>query len=216
MTQVEKESTNKKLIEFILSFPFPYADILREQITAFSVSNIQYPDCYTIVFDRTEEVRQLPLWLPAMPQGCQVIKESGPISCHLYVESGFVVQFEVVDMGMNEIDWEYFWGHKPIFDVEYDSTTICNYLTVEEVKISRVYVGHRHVHFAVDTSSGHHTVSLWDCDIQTLQIPDNEFYCHIEIYCLNKGNLRYLLKSDDNSIVIECSMLCLQDGLIIK
>lgn len=122
MHYINENELAQALIDFFLSFPIPtlYKDILKEQIAGSSYYIEQYCDCIKILFQKNPNSKTLPLWLPTMLQGCQILKENGPISCQLYVENGYVVQFEVVDMGLNEIDWNYFWSHKPIFDIEYN------------------------------------------------------------------------------------------------
>ncbi len=52
-------------------------------------------------------MRAFPLGIPTLLQDGQVLKDSGPILFSLFVEKRYVVQFEVVDMGLNEIDWEF-------------------------------------------------------------------------------------------------------------
>lgn len=214
MEEFSYNAINKKLIDYLMHFPFPYIDILREQIAACRITNEWYSDCYIIHFHRNENTRQLPLWLPTVSQGCQVLKENGPLSCQLYIESGYIVQFEVIDMGMNKIDWEYLWSHKPIFDVEYDLSTIINYLTTEKLIISKIRVKQQYVYLDVNSYTGNHTVCLWNCNILELNLLQSKHYCCIDI-CVTE-NHRYLVKSDDNNLVIECSIICLQDGLIIE
>lgn len=214
MNQVLCNAINSKLIDYIMRFPFPYIDILREQISVCEITNEWYSDCYIIHFHRKGNTRQLPQWLPTAPQGCQVIKEGGPISCQLYVESGYIVQFEVVDMGMNEIDWDYLWSHKPIFEVEYDFPTICSYLAAGSIRISKIHIGQQYVYLAVDTTARSHTICLWDCNILSPGLLYSEHYCRIDICVSKKNNHRYLVKLDDNP-VLECSLVCLQDGLTI-
>lgn len=202
---------NRKLIDYLMRFPFPYIDILREQIAACQITNEWYPDCYIIHFHRKKEAKQLPLWLPTVPQGCQVLKENGPLSCQLYIESGYVVQFEVVDMGMNDIDWEHLWSHAPIFDFEYDLPTICSYLSTEKLRISKIHVGQQNVHLNVESAVRNYTVCFWNCNILSADLLYNAHHCSINVFCSGRDNHRYLVKFDDK-LVLECSLVCLQDG----
>ena len=197
-----------------MCFPFPYIDILREQIAVCQITNECYSDCYIIHFHRKKNTRQLPLWLPTVPQGFQVLKENGPLSCQLYIESGYIVQFEVVDMGMNTIDWDYLWSHEPVFDKEYNLLTICRYLTTEKLRVSKIHIGQQYVYLKVDATTRSHTVCLWDCNILSPNLLNNEHYCCIDICASEKDDHRYLVKFDDNP-VLECSLVCLQDSLII-
>ena len=215
MNQANIDSLNKKLIRLILSFPFPFMDILHEQVSASTISNEVYKDCYTILFEKKENVRLLPNWLPTVPQGCQILKESGPFSCQLYIESGHIVQFEVVDMGLNELDWDYFWTHKPIYDVEYDTTRIYSCLKGIEASISRFRIGDDYALIEVNTQAGHHTICLWDCDIRAFQIPPDPYFCRFDILQNFQSKRQFILKSDDKLVEIECSLICLQDCLHI-
>lgn len=206
---------NAKLIDYVMRFPFPYIDIIREQIAACQITNEWYSDCYIIHLKRlNNNTKQLPLWLPTVPQGCQVLKENGPLVCHLYIEAGYVVQIEVVDMGMNEIDWEYLWSHDPIFDSEYDLQTVCSCITVQKLHISKVHIGKNFVFLKVGTTDRTHTVCLWGCNILSLSLLNSLHDCHIDI-CASKGNNpRYVIKFDDCP-VLDCALICLQDGLNI-
>lgn len=212
MEPVLCNAINRRLIDYIMHFPFPYIDILREQIAVCQITNEWHSDCYIIHFHRKKNTKQLPLWLPTVPQGCQVFKENGPLLCQLYIESGYIVQFEVIDMGMNEIDWEYLWSHKPFFDVVYDFTTICSYLTTEKISISKVHIGQQYVFLMVDTAARSHTVCLWNCNILSLNLLYSIHHCRMEICILEKDSHRYLIKLDDNP-VLKCSLVGLQDGL---
>lgn len=212
MDSIVCDAINTKLIDYIMRFPFPYIDVLREQIAACQMTNEWYSDCFIIHFHHKKNTKQLPLWLPTVPQGCQILKESGPLICQLYVESGFIVQFEVVDMGMNEIDWEYMWTHKPIFDVEYDLSTIHSCLTTEKIRISKVHNGQQYVYLKVDTTTGSHTICLWNCNILSPDLLCSSSNSCVNISALEKDKYRYLIKFGDNP-VIECSLVCLQDGL---
>lgn len=111
----------QSLLRFLIEFPLPtsYRMILREQIMSSVLHIEQYTDCFKILFENKRDTNMFPLDLPTLLQGGQILKESGPISFQLFVENGYVVQFEVVDMGLNEIDWEYFWTHSPVYDIEY-------------------------------------------------------------------------------------------------
>ena len=212
MEPVLCNTINRRLVDYILQFPFPYIDILREQIAVCQITNEWYADCYVMQFHRRKNIKQLPLWLPTVPQGCQVLKENGPLLCQLYVESGYIAQFEVIDMGMNEIDWEYLWSHKPLFDVEYDLSTICSCLTTEKISITKVHVGQQYVYLKIDTTAGSHTVCFWDCNILSLTLLHGVHYCSMDINIID--NHRYLVRFDDNP-VLECSLVYIQDSLSI-
>lgn len=111
----------QSLLSFLLTFPLPnsYRAILQEQILRSSIHVEQYNDCFKLLFENNRDAREFPPGLPTLLQGGQVLKDSGPISFQLFVEKGYIVQFEVVDMGLKKIDWDYFWAHTPIYDVEY-------------------------------------------------------------------------------------------------
>ena len=104
------------LIAYLLQLPIPYIDIVKEQIEDCLVSNEVYSDCFIIHFLPKGNVRALPAWLPTLLQSTHTSKENGPICCQVFVDRGHVVQFEVVDMGLNEIDWAYFF-HMNLFRI---------------------------------------------------------------------------------------------------
>ena len=111
-----------KLICFMLDFPMPkqLKEILQEQVACSTYTVERYDDCWKILFEKPHAARVFPAWTPHLLQGCELVKDNGPFVCQLFVEQGYVVQFEVVDMGRNKIDWEYFWRLKPVFEVDYD------------------------------------------------------------------------------------------------
>lgn len=207
---------NTKLIDYVMRFPFPYIDIIREQIAACQITNEWYSDCYKIHFKRlNNDVKQLPLWLPTVPQGCQVLKENGPLVCLLYIEAGYIVQIEVINMGMNEIDWEYLWSHKPVFDIEYDFSTICGYLTSEKLKIFNTHIDEDYVYLKVGTADKTHIICLWGCVILSPPLLQSLQYCSVDICVSKKDNHRYVVKFDDFP-VLECALVCLHNTLIIN
>ena len=193
-----------------MQFPFPYIDTLREQIAACQLTNEWHPDCYIVHFHVNKQVRQLPLWLPTVPQGCQVLKKDGPLSCQLYIEQGYVVQFDVVDMGMNTIDWEYLWSHEPIFDFEYDLSTICNYLESEALSLSCIHTAHQCAYLTMKGTKRNRTICLWNYSALSLEGLSSEYSCPIRIYYYPNEPLPYLVKSDDGRILIKSSLVCLQ------
>ena len=205
---------NEKLLHYILRFPFPYLDVLREQVLACQITNEWYSDCYIIHFHQKKNVKPLPLWLPIVPQGFQILKENGPLLCQLYIEHGYIVQLEVIDMGMNEIDWEYLWSHKPLFDIEYDFSAICRYLTDKKPRISQIHISQQHVYLKMCATAESHTIGLWNCNILSSNLLCNLSNSCVDICALEKDHYRYLIKIDDNP-VIECSLVCLQDRLAI-
>lgn len=111
----------RSLIDFILRLPLPesYGEILREQIANSTIRTERYSDCLKILFMANQNTKSFPLGLPTLLQGGQIITDRAPISFHLFVENGYVVQFEVVDMGLEKIDWGYFWSHTPVYDIKY-------------------------------------------------------------------------------------------------
>lgn len=121
MKQLDVHNLIKALHIFILSFPFPgeYDKIIRDQLCTSLIDIEQYHGCFKMLFKIDENASVLPTTMPTLLQGGQILKDDGPISFQLFVENGYVVQFEVVDMGLNEIDWDYFFQHNPIFDIKY-------------------------------------------------------------------------------------------------
>ena len=121
MEQWDTQDLVKALHIFILSLPFPreYDKAIRDQISTSLITLEQYPECFKMLFTINQKATVLPSKLPTLLQGGQILKDNGPLSFQLFVENGYVVQFEVVDMGGNVIDWDYFFQHTPILDIEY-------------------------------------------------------------------------------------------------
>ena len=121
VNNLDRDRQINRLLQFLLQMPMPnfYRTILREQVSCSSVIVEEYVDCLKILFEDNHRASMFPLGLPTLLQGGQVLKDSGPISFHVFVEKGYLVQFELVDMGLNNIDWDYFWSHTPIYDVDY-------------------------------------------------------------------------------------------------
>lgn len=209
------DPVDRKLIDFLMKFPFVYMDILREQIAACEITHEKYPDCYIIHFHHKKDTAKFPLWLPTMPQSCQILKPTGPLTCQLYIELGYIVQFEVVDMGMNEIDWDYLWSYDPVFDMEYDLSTIRNHLMEMPLCISKLRISQQYVYINVTTPTKEFTISLWNPNILLLNLPFKQHSCRINISTIPGDNQRYLIQTDDDSLAIECSLICMQNSLII-
>ena len=126
MDYKNERDTALALIDFFRSFPLPahYKKILLEQLSACTFFVEQYDDCFKILFRCEPLVDTFPLYLPTLLQGCQMYKNNGPISCQLFIENGYVTQFEVVDMGLNKIDWDFFWSSSAVFDIDYGQDAI--------------------------------------------------------------------------------------------
>ncbi len=218
MLSSHKKDFIQELIDFLLSFPLPnsHQDILRKQIIGSSFSIEQYEDCFKILFTIKEKTEAFPLWFPALLQGCQILKDNGPISCQLFIENGYVVQFEIVDLGTNKIDWDYIWTHKAIFDIEYDLKHIKNQLEADVVYITTSRVYDKCVMFEIDTVCGYHTVCLYDCVIHAFPTTQRELFCKLQLYPGCNGEHKYAIASDDGNIDIVCSLICLRDGLRIN
>lgn len=202
------------LIDFMLTFPMPstHKRILQEQVTGATFSIEHYDDCFKILFDKKSNIA-FPLWTPYLLQSCQVLKNSGPISCQLFVEKGYVVQFEVVDMGLNKIDWDYFWSHDPTFDIQYDWEHIKNLLELEKVNISRFWIGETAVAFALDANSFHHTVQLNGCVIRACPKAGTLRDCKLQINSTCREDPSYVIASADGKIDITCALISLQNLL---
>lgn len=203
----------QKLIEFIHTFPMPYKDIIQEQIRRSAIHIEEYDDCFIIHFLPDKDTPQLPSPLPTLLQGCQVLKESGPLVCDLFVESGYIVQFEVVDMGGNLIDWDYFWSHKPIFDVEYREEAIRNSVIGKQVWIHNHFIGQHSVSLFICASESQYRLCLCNAKIHKLDLPEGEHCCNLEIEKSKRDAQKYILKTHDDLVLIECDLVCLEHTL---
>lgn len=202
------------LIAFLLKFPLPspYSDILQEQIAGSFCSVERYLDCIKLFFRPNDDLRPFPLWFPTMPQGCQILKDGGPLSCQLFIEHGYIAQFEVVDMGLNEIDWDLFWAHKAVFDVEYNFDFIKHQLEATKVCIKDLRINSNCIFIELDTDDIHYALHLYGCTIRTIPVagtvPGNKLQLRLD----QLNERRCAVLSETGEIDVICSMICLKDG----
>lgn len=203
----------RRLIDFVLTFPLPSAlkDILREQVTDATFTVEHYDDCFKILFEHKKGVKTFPTWVPFLIQSCQFLKDGCPLSCQLFVEKGYVVQFEVVDMGLHKIDWGYLWEHDPIFDIEYDFGYIKNQLELEEVNITNFWKEKTSVSLEVDTNGCHHTIQLNGCTVRAFPTAGTLCDCKLQINSECHDEPPYTIFSADGEIDIMCSLIGLQN-----
>lgn len=208
-------SLAQDLIDFMLTFPLPrnFKKILQEQVASATFSVEHYEDCFKILFKSKESVKTFPAWTPTLLQSCQLLKDSGPFVCQLFVEKGYIVQFEVVDMGLIKIDWDYFWLHEPIFDIEYDLGCIKKKLEIEGVSVSRFWACKTAVSFELDANGHHHTVHLNGCNIRTFPTAGTLNNCTLIINSECHDEPPYTVMSVDGRIDITCALIGLQKHL---
>ena len=211
--RLEERELAQALIAFFMSFPIPsaYKEIMEEQIRDNPFSTERYSDCFKILFVKKTGVRKLPVWLPTLLQGCQILKDDGPISCQLFVEDGYVVQFEVVDMGLNEIDWDYFWSHKAIFDIEYDLKVIKHHLESGAISIVKSCVFDSYILLEIHINGLQYQLHLYDCTICAFPATPTTLECRSHL----DSKQRYAIVSVDGNLNIICSLVCLQNNLYI-
>lgn len=210
---LEERALARALIAFFMSFPIPstYKEIMEEQIQDNPFSTEQYSDCFKILFEKKTGVRKLPLWLPTLLQGCLILKDGGPITCLLFVEEGYVVQFEVVDMGSNEIDWHYFWSHKAAFDIEYDLEVIKHLLESSAISIVKSDIFDSYISLKVYINGHQYKLHLYDYTIRAFPATPTTLECISHL----GSEQRYTIVSVDGSLNITCSLVCLLNYLNI-
>ena len=205
-------SLAQNLIDYVLTFPVPrdFKNTLQEQVTSATFSIEHYEDCFKILFKCKDNIKTFPAWMPTLLQSCQLLKDSGPLVCQLFVEKGYIVQFEVVDMGLSRIDWDYFWLQEPIFDIEYDLDRIKNMLEIEGTVVSGFCVYKTAVSFKLDANGRHYTIRLNGCDIRTFPTVGTLNDCTLKIYSKCHNEPPYRVMSLDGKIDITCSLIGLQ------
>lgn len=126
------------LIVQLLSIPFPFRDVLSEQICASALTVTVSDDYFCIAFNQTKSVIPFPAWLPSCPLTWQIPTDDAPIIGQLFQRNGVIEKYEIIDMGLTKIKWDYVWSAKPLSDIEYDSGIIIRTLTAQSATIQKI------------------------------------------------------------------------------
>lgn len=204
----QSEQRNNRLMEQLLSIPFPFTDILREQLAAAKVTNIIYPDCYCLQFAVTQQTRLLPAWLDTVPLSWQVLTQDAPIDCCLFVKDGYVDALEIVDMGMKPIDWALYWSLPPTMDYEFDPQIIGRRLESNDFAIEKVHIHNKSVDFQIANEAL--VLCLRDCAVQSLALEHFPVRGPFLLRSNPSGAYQFSLYSQDDTIRIDCNWVCMQ------
>lgn len=105
-------------------------------------------------------------------------------------------------------------SHESIPDLVYDLAVIRDYLTSDRLTISNVDVQGRCIWFDANTSQGKCSVSLINCNVHSFFDPQEKYNCQLDIRLSKENRPCYLLISDDNRIVVECSLICVNTTML--
>lgn len=205
---------NQRIIEFLLTFPVPFGDVLREQVTSAVAHTKIYPDCYIIEFSNTKAKKKMPEWLPLVPQCGRIYTERDLYMCQIYVEAGYIVQFEIVNMTTSAIDWDQFWDAKVIFDVLYDDDSISKCLTETGIVVDSVQSGKNYVLMSVHGEIHKHTICFYGCEdihIDFLALP---LTCCASVRATPNQHEK-IFATEDGRIFLKYRLVCRQDTLTL-
>lgn len=207
---MDKKKMNQMLIEQLLAIPFPYSDILRVQVSAAALTTKEYSGYYCIHFEKIDKTICLPSWLDKMPLSWQIPTDDIPYLCQLFVKDGYIDMLEIIDMGFNEIKWEYVWTALPVFDYEFDEQNIYKHLTSKELFIEKILLCDDCIDLLIVVDDISLIASFRGCVVRRLASDNFPRACQIKFEQIYNTDYRYLVHTDDDVIDFDCAMVFLQ------
>lgn len=166
-----------RLIDQLLSIPFPFTDILRNQINASAITVKDLNDYFCIEFTPSKSEIPFPSWLPRVLLDWQLCVDGVPILGQLFQQNGFIQKYEIIDMGFTGIKWEYLLSSKPVPDTIYDLDEIIKILTATPVTILKAEERQNGIDVAM-TKNGVYWVTCFrgcaDCDLSSVKLPSTK------------------------------------------
>lgn len=208
---IDNTAIANQLVQYIRDFPFPFMDILNEQIDNSKYWGESYPYAFNVFFTVKPDVRRLPQYLPTVIQGCQVVKQDGPITCCVFIENGFIYTIEVVAMGLDPINWNWFFSHDPLFDYTYDLQAIYDAFTTHAVKITELEIYGNMIWISSGNSVRKTRLTLLGCKIKRILLPSEKEYTLI-IERLEGESSKYEVRTEDYNIFVECELMYMSVG----
>lgn len=203
------EYVNTRLINLLLTIPFPDSKILYEQIYKSSCSNTVFPDYYCIHFKTDKFSNHLSYNLDEMPLSWQMIADGDPVLCQLFIKSGYVDKLEVMNLVYKDIPWEKVWEASLLLDFEYDIQNIINYIVGKEISINKILHFGGNLDLDIESQDKCFVVSFRNCKVRKLKSASEQ--CVLSIDKLNDaGASRYAVLSDNGAIDFDCDLIFIQ------
>lgn len=159
----EIDHMRDKLIVQLLSIPFPFRDVLREQIRASALTVTALDDYFCVTFSPIKSVIPFPAWLPSCPLAWQIPTDDAPVIGQMFQQSGVIEKYEIIDMGLTKIKWDYVWNAKPLSDIEYDSGIIIRTLAAKSASIQKIVFQENTIDIALSVGEYPQVASFRGC-----------------------------------------------------
>ena len=215
MTTYIAEQINRKLIELLLSIPFPYNDILKQQIEASTLSSTETPYVYSIHFHLAQSAQRFPEWLDIVPLSWQILVDNVPVTCELFLDNGYIEDLEIVDMGFERIQWDCFFDTSPCLDFEYSERHVYEFLSSESLILEKARNDSMKVDLLLKSSGKSIVASFRGCQTRRLDLSKLPAQVVFEISEAKEKEYKYTIRSSDGNIDFDCALLFLKLHAVI-
>ncbi len=140
------------LINQLLSVPFPFLSVLKEQLFNAEVHIETFCDAIHLIFLTRRNSTPLPSFLDICPISWQIVMGDCCIECSLFLNNGYIESLEVIDYCGNPIRYELLAESIPAINTDYTKIKI-EKLLQEKLRIFKI----RHTQNNID-------IGLNDCN----------------------------------------------------
>lgn len=207
MCVVDKGIIVKELISKLLQIPFPYCDILMQQINESEISFIESQSYACVTFIMAYTAPTFPVWLDNVPLSWQIVVDDIPTLCQVYTQNGYIEKLEVIDMGFEPIKWTRLFNEAIQFNQEFEEQRIIELLTTRETCIDKMLVGKRSVDWMIKDNGRSAIVCFRDCEIHNLDTTAFTVKSVSIIKENQNGDHKYTVYSNDGKIDFVCSFM---------
>ncbi len=193
------------LIKRMMSFYFPYHDILSQQIDLSEITIRECDDLFEIFFNVDSNAPPLPNYLDTMPISWHVYPESGvPYCCQLYINQyGYIQVLEVIDMKFEHIDWNGFWNFPILVDYDYDISHLLNMVNCGPLNVKQIRIVSKAIQFYLESNNFRTSLCFSNCTIRNCEPESLPACLNLEI---QKGSDGFRVQSKDGCIDFDCSL----------
>ncbi len=200
---------SNRLLEQMFTVPFPFHDILRQQIAHAKVKHTIFPDVFRMEFEVDPVAPRLPEYMinteilswEASPEG------EYPYLCILFQNSkGQIDWLQVVNLAGENINWEALWSAPISICTDYAFEHILTATDNQPLNICKVWMYGKSICFYLANSTVS-SLCFMNCAISTLEI--ESIPATVEIQLAKTGN-GYSIKSKDNKVNFNCSCIWLR------
>ena len=210
MDLIKMENLNAKLLELLVTIPFPYSDILQRQINASSYKNTFSLDFYCIHFEVKANVDALPSELDVMPLSWQFLIGKAPLQFQLFVKNGYIDSLEIINYAFDKINWDQIWSAVPLLDFEYNAQCIIDCFENKKIDINMMQCTGSRVDMDIDLEDKSFVVCFRGCYVRKLisSLPVKQ--CEITMRKMVGTQHRFSVSSNDGNIDFECALMFIQ------